>query len=76
MTRTSARWPVAVAAWAALTLAVASAQGAVAGTTKGIPVAWKANVHGRIAYESFKGGIWTMNANGSHGRRVTHARRP
>lgn len=75
MTRTSARWPVAVGACAALTLAVASAQGAVARTTQGIPVAWKPNVHGRIAYESFKGGIWTMNANGSHRRRVTHARR-
>lgn len=74
MTRASARWIAVTGASAALGLAAVTAQGAVTGKTQSIPVAPKTNVHGKIAYESFKGGIWTMDANGSRRHRLTHTR--
>jgi Tol biopolymer transport system component len=43
----------------------------VVGPRDNVPVAAKGSVSGRIAYESYRGGIWIMGASGSHRRRVT-----
>src|SRR5437764_1768041 len=76
MERRSLPWTAAVGTGAALALAAASAYGALQTATPAhaIPVAPKASVRGKIAYESPKGGIWTMSANGTHRRRVTHTK--
>lgn len=59
-------------------LALASACAADAGepeTPAAIPPAQLSDLHGRIAYSTRGGDIWTMNANGSRRRRVTRSGR-
>jgi Tol biopolymer transport system component len=76
MPSVSTRWAVLLAASAIVAPAVLGLGEATpeAAPSAAIPVATKASVSGRIAYESFRGGIWTMKADGSHRHQVTHTR--